>query len=315
MSGRSGEREEFGPSRAATRFTIGIIAALLYGVVFACSLPLSGGPLQAAGWSLLTFAVLPLFNRKVRAATIDWLQNRSGGAQRERARAARRRMEFEQFVRYGTAANPLTPPRASPAAGSAPAPAVGVAPPPAPPPTLVVPAPLAAQPTTPQAASPIPPPPPPPAAFAPPPLPAARRPARNLAPFDRLATLTDLARSLARVLPAGCALRVDAKEAVIWNSVATQRCPLGDLAPPPGGPHDNGELLLEASRRTLGLASDFVRRHGMSRWPPSDTGAVAIAFLTDRALYGWYEAGGRPVLVLDEVPFAPLPARGSIAPR
>jgi hypothetical protein len=181
-------------------------------------------------------------------------------------------------------------------------------------PVPVVPAPFAVQPTIPQATSPIPPPSPL-AAVAPPPMPVARRPAGNLAPFDRLATLTDLARSLARVLPAGCALRVDTKEAVIWNSVATQRCPLGDLAPPLRGRHDNGELLLEASRRTLGLASEFVRRHGMSRWPPSDTGAVAIAFLTDRALYGWYEAGGRPVLVLDEVPFVPLPARGSIAPR
>lgn len=120
----------------------------------------------------------------------------------------------------------------------------------------------------------------------------------RMARFDRAATLGAVAQSLGRAMPPSCAVRADAFEAVVWNSVATQRCPLA------GAPklEDALDRLLSDALQVLALAADFVRRHGMTSWPPADLWAEPRSFSTERAIYLWYELGGRPVLVLDEIP-------------
>ncbi len=384
----------FGPSRRATVITVALIVALLYGLVFVCTLPLSGGVLPAMGWSLLTF-VTPLFNKKLRTLAFDWIADLASGGRRRRARKARQAAEFSQFVLGGVrpqagdaagtggvlagsagtggalaggllaggsvadARNPEALPLPSPPTepGDPPpgvAPDVvphswpGVvhqgngAPPQLPPevpngapavvvpravPHWAVPPPGGPRPASPDAVSAVAPAWPP-RRVAPPvgrqvapaepaggtgPVPpaaavaglAAGRAAVAMPAFDRAATIDALARVLARQLPAGCALRVDAVEAVVWNSVATQRSPLGPLVPPPGEP-DSGERLVQVASGVLSLACDFVRRHGMTSWAPADLGALPVVRVTDRALCASYEAAGRPVLVLEEVPFAPF---------
>jgi hypothetical protein len=117
------------------------------------------------------------------------------------------------------------------------------------------------------------------------------------------AVLSEVSRLLTVDMPSGCAIRADATEAVAWNSVATQRAAWAGPAPL-GDPQRALERVVQAAPQLLALAADFVRRHGMTSWLPADRQAQPGIFLTERALFAWYELGGRPVLVLDEVPLA-----------
>ncbi|HTW99939.1 MAG TPA: hypothetical protein VMD59_14245, partial [Acidimicrobiales bacterium] len=115
--------------------------------------------------------------------------------------------------------------------------------------------------------------------------------------------LGEVALLLSRTLPSDCSVRADSSGMVVWNSVATKRS--GLAGPDPlGDPQLAIERLAQAVPQLLDLVRDFVAEHPVSSWRPAELRAEARAFVGDVAVYAWYEVAGRPLLVLDEVPFA-----------
>jgi hypothetical protein len=128
--------------------------------------------------------------------------------------------------------------------------------------------------------------------------PAPAAPDGAAARAELAGAIAGVVHALAPLVPAGCGLRAESLEVVVWNSVATVR---GAIAPAP---------LPDAVCQVLALVAGFVRVHGMTSWPPVDLPASPAAVVTERAIFSWYEAAGRPVLALDEIPLVALPSPG-----
>lgn len=156
------------------------------------------------------------------------------------------------------------------------------------------------------------------AAPAPVAAPAAPEPPPQLdwSGLDVPATVAGVAAALREVMPLDCELRLDPSELVIWNSVATVRRSLV-VAPSRPAP-DAAEQLEQLEQQILVLLSTvagFAAANGIGRWPVAELGALARTVVTERSVFAWYEHGGRPLLLLDEVPLAVLPGRPAAARR
>lgn len=278
---RRGGREEFGPSRRATRAFVGVGVALVLGLVLVTSEPF-GGWGQAFLWTGLTASAFVLFNKRVRSHLLRSMD--TGVSTHVAQREARRRARAGGAV-VQTPARPVAPSVVGPPEGgtwtaeddeafragawrSAPSPAA-----------------------------------PAPSPAAPAPGPATRRAPRVL--IDWPATTEAFVSALAALLPRDCAVRADLQEVVVWNSVATAR---SALPPVPRIDDDSGweEPLVARALTVLEAALRFVADHGMTPWPPVTAGTVAGASILDSGLVGWYEAGGASYLVVGPVAIVTL---------